>query len=109
MSTWPWGDWGGQNSKGQNGEASSQPGPLLSSEPDKMLNGHTSTVWAVAFSPTGHRLASGSADASVKLWDPADGQCVATLTHPLVLGWRRGRTTLRSSSGTPKVHSVSPL
>eukprot|EP00037_Helgoeca_nana_P026984 m.306762 g.306762 ORF g.306762 m.306762 type:complete len:890 (-) comp27369_c0_seq1:222-2891(-) len=80
MSTWPWGDWGGQNSKGQNGEASSQPGPLLSSEPDKMLNGHTSTVWAVAFSPTGHRLASGSHDASIKLWDPEGAQCVATLT-----------------------------
>jgi WD40 repeat protein len=50
------------------------------------LNGHTSIVTAVAFSPDNRLLASGSVDASVKLWDTATGQEVLTLaghTQPI--------------------------
>ncbi len=42
------------------------------------LRGHTHPVWAVAFSPDGKRVASGSWD-GVKLWDAATGQSIRTL------------------------------
>ena len=38
------------------------------------LTGHTGPVTAVAFSPDGQRLATSSADRTVRLWDTATGQ-----------------------------------
>lgn len=38
------------------------------------LKGHSATVWSVAFSPDGTRLASASADLTVKVWDTSTGQ-----------------------------------
>lgn len=39
------------------------------------LQEHTGRVWAVAFSPDGNTLASGSFDTTVRLWDVHTGQC----------------------------------
>jgi serine/threonine protein kinase len=43
------------------------------------LKGHANTVRSVAFSPNGKRLATGSGDRTVKLWDATTGQELATL------------------------------
>jgi WD40 repeat protein len=43
------------------------------------LRGHTKWVYSVAFSPDGSRLASGSWDNTVKVWDARNGAEVATL------------------------------
>lgn len=43
------------------------------------LEGHTQAVLAVAFSPDGKLLASGAADATVRLWDPERRTPVAAL------------------------------
>ena len=44
--------------------------------PDKAaeIEGHKSSVWAVAFSPNGEVLATGSYDSTVSLWDVASGK-----------------------------------
>ncbi|KAH7634864.1 hypothetical protein B0T09DRAFT_276202 [Sordaria sp. MPI-SDFR-AT-0083] len=43
------------------------------------LEGHSDAVNSVAFSPDGQRLASGSYDHTIKIWDPASGSCLQTL------------------------------
>ena len=45
----------------------------------KTLQGHTSWVKSLAFSPNGQLLASGSYDQTVKLWDALTGECLRTL------------------------------
>jgi WD40 repeat protein len=46
------------------------------------LRGHLSTLSGLSFSPDGQRLASSSADGSVKLWDLATRQEMLTLRGP---------------------------
>jgi WD40 repeat protein/serine/threonine protein kinase len=43
------------------------------------LRGHIGPIWALAFSPDGQRLATGSADQTIKIWDAATGQEALTL------------------------------
>jgi WD40 repeat protein len=45
----------------------------------RRFTGHASSVWPVEFSPDGRRLASGSIDETVKIWDVATGAVVRTI------------------------------
>jgi WD40 repeat protein len=48
-------------------------------EPFQTLRGHQNRILAIAFSPDGHTLASGSLDRTIKLWNPETHQCRLTL------------------------------
>ncbi|MEQ8677369.1 MAG: protein kinase [Aggregatilineales bacterium] len=41
-----------------------------------MMHGHNDDVWSVAFSPDGQRIASGSKDQSISVWDATIGEAV---------------------------------
>ena len=45
----------------------------------KTLRGHSSRIWAIAFSPDGQLLASGSADHTIRLWNAHNGTCLTVL------------------------------
>jgi serine/threonine protein kinase len=62
----------------------------------RWLRGHTNTIWALAFSPDGKTLASGSADQTVKFWDTATGELRETIVpgesgYPPVAGSGAGK------------------
>jgi hypothetical protein len=40
----------------------------------RLLTGHTGEIFAVAFSPTGHVLASGGGDQTIRIWEPGTGR-----------------------------------
>jgi WD40 repeat protein len=45
----------------------------------KVLEGHNSAVWSVAFTPDGKTLVSSSNDETIKFWDVETGVCLDTL------------------------------
>jgi len=46
----------------------------------RSLSGHNDFVNSISFSPDGKRLASGSDDNTVKIWNPATGECLWTVS-----------------------------
>ncbi|NER08810.1 MAG: WD40 repeat domain-containing protein, partial [Okeania sp. SIO3C4] len=72
------------------------------------LAAHKNTVWAIAFSPDGKTLASGSQDQKVKLWQVETGQLLCTLDgHDkavLSVAFSPDSQTLASSSYDKKIH-----
>lgn len=64
--------------------------PLLPGKP-AVVRGHTDAITALAFSPDGKLLATGSRDKSVKLWNLESGAAVATIgdakQHPAALAF----------------------
>ena len=52
---------------------------------NKTLEGHTSDVKALSFSPDGSVLASGSSDNTIKLWEIPSGKLITCLFDPAAL------------------------
>ena len=48
-------------------------------QPFQVLRGHSDRILSVAFSPNGQMLASGSADRTIRLWNPHTGKSLKTL------------------------------
>lgn len=61
-----------------------------------VLEGHGDAVWGLAFSPTSQRLASCSADGTIRIWDPSSSSptCLCTFLTASgesgEQGWARG-------------------
>lgn len=55
------------------------PPPALPPGEIRTLEGHTDTVWSVAFSPDGRRALSGSEDHTVRYWDLSTGKSIREL------------------------------
>src|SRR5262245_23137146 len=57
------------------------PAKPIGGEEIRVLQGHRGSVLAVAFSPNGKILASGSRDKTINLWDARTGKLERTLTE----------------------------
>ncbi len=53
--------------------------PLLSFPPAERLVGHTNYVNAVAYSPDGSNIVSGSWDDTLKIWDASSGKNITNI------------------------------
>ena len=79
------------------------------------MRGHAPGQWifSVAWSPDGTRLASGSGDETVKVWDTSNGRELVTLRgHTAVIlavGWSADGKSLASASNDGTVRIWAPL
>lgn len=55
-----------------------------------VLEGHGDAVWGLAFSPASQRLASCSADGSVRIWDPSNSSPTCLCTFSTASGEGQG-------------------
>jgi WD40 repeat protein len=55
---------------------------LAAGRAKQTLRGHIWTIHSIAFSPDGHKLASGSSDKSIRLWDTRTGELTLALSQP---------------------------
>ncbi|KAJ6144961.1 hypothetical protein N7470_008856 [Penicillium chermesinum] len=76
------------------------------------LEGHSYEIRSIAWSPDGSRLASGSADKTVRIWDPATGQSVSILEGHTdwvnSIAWSPDGSRLVSGSGDKTVRIWDP-
>jgi WD40 repeat protein len=56
---------------------------LPSGKPLHVLEGHTELVYSIDFTPDGKRLASGSTDPTVRIWDFETGAEVLNIPFPV--------------------------
>ncbi|GAA0420692.1 hypothetical protein Acor_83280 [Acrocarpospora corrugata] len=78
-------------------EASASMAALLSQPQRAVLTGHTHWVFSVAYSPDGTRLATGSADGTVRIWD---ARTAIQLGEPLIGHAGAVRSVVFSPDGT---------
>ena len=55
--------------------------PMVEGHCLQLLEGHTNWVFTVTYSPDESRLASASADGTVRIWELSTGICLQVLTH----------------------------
>jgi WD40 repeat protein len=80
------------------------PPPPGAQLPDRILaSGHTESIRVTAFNPDGSMLATGSADETIRLWDPRSGRTLRTLA-----GHEREVTSLAFSPDGRRLASSSP-
>ncbi|KAK9946439.1 hypothetical protein M0R45_011905 [Rubus argutus] len=83
--------------------SASFPSEILTSDVT-VLEGHTSEVFACAWSPSGSLLASGSGDSTARIWTIADGSCRSSVQNEpanvAVLKHFRGRANEKSRDVT---------
>jgi len=65
----------------------------------RVLNGHFSQIYALAFD--GRRIATGSLDTTVRIWEASTGRCVAVLTgHTSLVGHLQMRDQILVTGGS---------
>ncbi|KAJ7205057.1 hypothetical protein GGX14DRAFT_459200, partial [Mycena pura] len=62
----------------------------------KKLEGHSDSVWSVAFSPDGTQIVSGSGDETVQIWD-----ALSSSPNPSILQVQSNNITASRSSSLP--------